>query len=323
MTDISWGVVLPQGWREDLTHLTDPTAQFQAMVDTAVLADRLGYDSVWLYDHLQPVSGALETTFECWTSLAAIARETSAVRLGQIVTCNSYRNPALLAKMAATLDAASAGRAILGLGAGWDQREYEAYGYPLPYPSTGERLDRLDEAAAVITAMLRHPRATVAGRHHTVTDAINVPIGVQRPHIPLLIGGSGEKRTLRTVARYADACNLTDHTDPAFYRHKLAVLARHCDDVGRDFATITRTATFGVHIGGDEAELKRRLALHVGDRTRAELAATCAVGTPPQLVDLFGALIEVGIEHFILYLHGPTDPYAMQLFSEQVITKLP
>ena len=192
MTGIGWGAVAPQGWRLDLAHLADPVGQFEAMVGVAREAEVLGFDSVWLYDHLQPVSGQPETTFECWTSLAAIARETSRVRLGQLVTCNSYRNPALLAKMAATLDAASAGRAFLGLGAGWDQREYEAYGYPAPYPSTRERLRRLDEAAQVITAMLREPQASVEGEFHRVQKAANVPVGVQKPHIPLLIGGRGE-----------------------------------------------------------------------------------------------------------------------------------
>ena len=213
MSGIRWGAVLPQGWRLDLGHLADPVAQFEAMVAVGREAEELGFDSVWLYDHLQPVQAEEEAVFECWTSLAAPARETRRVRLGQLVTCNLYRNPALLAKMAATLDAAGGGRALLGRGAGWDRREYEAYGYPMPYPGTGERLERLGEAVRVVTAMLRAPRSTVDGEHHRVRDAVNVPTGVQQPHVPLLIGGSGEKVTLRLVARYADACNLTDHTD--------------------------------------------------------------------------------------------------------------
>ncbi|MFG1832138.1 TIGR03560 family F420-dependent LLM class oxidoreductase [Micromonospora chersina] len=318
MSGIRWGVVLPQGWRSDLTHLADPVEQFEAMVAVAREADELGSDSVWLYDHVQAVSGVPETTFECWTSLAAIARETRRVRLGQIVTCNSFRNPALLAKMAATLDVASAGRAFLGLGAGWDQREYDAYGFPQPYPSTGERLTRLDEAAAVVTAMLREPVATVEGRHHSVRGAQNVPTGAGRSPVPLMIGGSGEKRTLRTVARYADACDLTDHTDPAFYRHKLDVLAGHCADLGRDYDAILRTASFSVVTGASDGEVTARLR----GRDRAEVAAGSAVGTPAELVEVFGRLIEAGMEYFILYFHEPTDLAPMRLFAREVVPKL-
>ncbi len=322
MKHIQWGVVLPQGWRGDLTHLPDPVAQFQAMVKVAVEAEQLGYDSVWLYDHLQPVSGAQHSTFECWTSLAAIARETRRVTLGQLVTCNSYRNPALLAKMACTLDAASAGRTFLGLGAGWDQREYEAYGYPAPYPGTAQRLSRLSEAAAVITSMLRRPTSTVTGAHHSVAGAVNVPAGVQQPHIPLLIGGSGEKLTLRIVAKYADACNLTDHTDPSFYRHKLAVLGEHCTQIGRDYDTIERTASFSVHIAATERELTCQLEPHLRGVTREQLAAGSAVGTPAQLVDIFTGLINAGIQHFILYLHQPTDLQPLHLFAQEVLPHL-
>ncbi|MFD5783914.1 TIGR03560 family F420-dependent LLM class oxidoreductase [Streptomyces sp. NPDC126933] len=322
MVAIRWGAVAPQGWRLDLTHLTDPVAQFDAMVGVAREAETLGFDSVWLYDHLQPVSGAQETTFECWTSLAAMARETSRVRLGQLVTCNSYRNPTLVAKMAATLDAASGGRAFLGLGAGWDQREYEAYGYPAPYPSTGERLRRLGEAAQVITAMLRTPKASVEGEFHRVQQAVNVPTGVQKPHIPLLIGGSGENVTLRLVAEHADACNLTDHTDPGFYRHKLGVLAQHCERIGRDYSSILKTATLSVFTAPDQAGVTRLLEPHLHGRSREELAAGSAVGTPDKLVEIFGALIEAGIEYFILYFHEPTDPEPMRLFASEIMPRL-
>ncbi|MFF4138980.1 LLM class F420-dependent oxidoreductase [Streptomyces mirabilis] len=322
MSGIRWGAVLPQGWRLDLGHLSDPVEQFEAMVTVGRKAEELGFDSVWLYDHLQPVQAEEETVFECWTSLAALARETRRVRLGQLVTCNSYRNPALLAKMAATLDAASGGRALLGLGAGWDQREYEAYGYPAPYPATGERLRRLGEATQVVTSMLRSPRSTVEGRYYGVRDAVNVPTGVQQPHIPLLIGGSGEKVTLRLVAQYADACNLTDHTDPQFYLRKLEVLARHCEDVGRPYDDILRTATLSVFVASNEDELVRMMAPHLNGRTREELAAHNAVGTPKQLVETFGALVDAGIEYFVLYFHEATRLDSMRLFATEVMPQL-
>jgi alkanesulfonate monooxygenase SsuD/methylene tetrahydromethanopterin reductase-like flavin-dependent oxidoreductase (luciferase family) len=313
---VQWGVVLPQGWRSDLRDITGAAAQFEAMVGVAREADRLGYDSVWLYDHLQAVSGELDTTFECWTSLAAIARETARVRLGQIVTCNSFRNPALLAKMAATLDAASAGRAILGLGAGWDEREYGAYGFEQPYPSTGERLRRLEDAARIVKAMLRSEVSSVTGRHHSVRGAANVPTA---PQVPLLIGGSGEKVTLRIVAEHADACNLTDSTDPEFYRHKLRILADHCAASSRDYDSIRRTASFSVFMAETERKLDRLVQPHLRGRERAELAAGSAVGTPAQLVDIFGALVEAGIQEFVLYFHAPTDIDRLELFATEVV----
>jgi len=270
-----FGVVLPQGWRDDLAHLDGPAAQFEAMLSVAREADALGYESVWLYDHLQP-----PPTFECWTSLAAVARETEQVRLGQLVTCNLYRNPALVADMARTLDAASGGRCLLGLGAGWDEEEYRDHGYPEPWPPVGERLRRLDEAAATV-----RPR-----------------IGA----IPLMIGGQGERVLLRLVARHADACNLTDSTDPAFYRHKLDVLRRHCEEVGRDEAEIEKTASFTVVVAEREADLPA--GPHEGR----------AVGTPAQLVDAFGRLREAGIDAFVLYFDRALELEPLRLFAAEV-----
>ena len=195
------------------------------MVAVAREAERIGFDSIWLYDHLQSRDEVVGTMFECWTSLAALARETSRVRLGQLVTCALYRNPSLLAEMAATVDDASGGRLVLGLGSGWDETEYRTFGYGDDYPAVGERLRRLEATLRV-----------VAGR-----------LAESRP--PLLVGGAGERVLLRLVAQHADACNLTDSRDPAFYRHKLDMLRRHCDDVGRDYEEILRTASFTVSAG--------------------------------------------------------------------------
>ncbi|HEY0698908.1 MAG TPA: LLM class F420-dependent oxidoreductase [Micromonospora sp.] len=318
---VRFGVVAPQGWRLDLTHLPDPVRQFEAMVGVARRAERLGYDSVWLYDHMQPTGGEEETTFECWTSLAALARETTRVRLGQLVTCTTYRNPALLAKMAATVDVASGGRLFLGLGAGWDAREHAAYGYPLPYPPAGRRLRALGEAAQIVRAMLAGSRPTFTGEHYRVEGPVNLPRGAQR-HIPIMIGGSGEQLTLNLVARYADATNLTDHTDPGFYRHKLDVLRRHCDEVGRDYDSILKTASLTVFTAPDERALDRLVEPFVGAGGREALAAGSAVGTPDRLVDIFGALVEAGIDYFILYFQRPTDPEPMELFADQVVPRL-
>jgi len=206
-------VILPQGWRGDLAG-----RNFETVAAVARAADELGFASVWMYDHLQTRDGDPEPVLECWTALAALARETKRVRLGQIVTCALYRNPGLLAQMASTLDAATGDRVFLGVGAGWDGREYVGFEYGEALPSVRARLAHLERTLRVLRA--------------------------RRPERPILVGGAGEKVLLRLVAQYADACNFTDSFDPGFYRHKLAVLHDHCQSVGRDYDEILKTASF-------------------------------------------------------------------------------
>lgn len=280
-----FGVVLPQGWRGDLEHLDGAAAQFDAMVAVACEAEELGFDSVWLYDHLQWDERA---TFECWTSLAAIARETRRVRLGELVTCNLYRNPALLAKMAATVDAASGGRCILGLGAGWDEEEYRAYGFPEPFPAVAERLALLDEAARIVLAVEDGGPATLDMGAYRLAGARNVPPA----RVPLLIGGNGERVLLRLVAEHADACNLTDSRDPAFYAGKLAALRAHCEALGREYGDILKTATFTVD------------------------------GKEPGLVETIASVAAAGIAYFILYFERPADLEGMRAFATDVMPAL-
>jgi alkanesulfonate monooxygenase SsuD/methylene tetrahydromethanopterin reductase-like flavin-dependent oxidoreductase (luciferase family) len=215
---VKFGLVVPQGWRGDLA-----ARDFETVVRISQRAEELGFDSIWLYDHLQTRDGDPEPVLECWTALAALARETSLVRLGQIVTCALYRNPALLAQVASTVDAASGDRVFLGVGAGWDEREYVDFGYGQELPPAPARLAHLERTLQVLRA--------------------------RRGARPILVGGAGEKVLLRIVARYADACNFTDSFDPAFYRHKLDVLRGHCEALGRDDGEILKTATFTVRDG--------------------------------------------------------------------------
>jgi alkanesulfonate monooxygenase SsuD/methylene tetrahydromethanopterin reductase-like flavin-dependent oxidoreductase (luciferase family) len=208
-------VIVPQGWRDDLQG-----RDFETAAEVARAADELGFDSIWLYDHLQTRDGDPDRVLECWTTLAALARETTRVRLGQIVTCALYRNPGLLAQMASTVDAASGDRVLLGLGAGWDEREYVDFEYGEALPPVRERLAHLEHTLQVLRT--------------------------RRGDRPILVGGAGEKVLLRLVAQYASACNLTDSFDPDFYRHKLEVLRGHCHAVGRDYDAILKTASFTV-----------------------------------------------------------------------------
>lgn len=217
---MKFGLIVPQGWRGDL-----PERNFETAVGVARAAEEFGFESIWLYDHLQTREGDPEAVLECWTTLAALARETKRVRLGQIVTCALYRNPGLLAQMANTVDAASGDRVLLGLGAGWDEREYVDFEYGEALPPVRERLAHLERTLQVLRA--------------------------RRPGRPILVGGAGEKVLLRLVAQYADACNFTDSFDPAFYRHKLEVLRGHCEALGRDYGEILKTASFTITASDD------------------------------------------------------------------------
>ena len=224
---------------------------FETIAAIATTAEDHGFDSVWVMDHLyqiEMVGPKEDPMLEAYTLLAAIAARTKVVSLGTMVTGVTYRNPALLAKIVTTLDVISSGRAILGIGAAWNDDEHAGYGYD--FPPAGERLDRLEEALQICRAMFTEATPSFEGRHYRIQSVLNNPKPV-RGRIPVLIGGGGEKRTLRLVARYGDACNLFG--DPDAVRHKLDVLERHCADVGRDPAEITKTVLLTVGDPGSAA----------------------------------------------------------------------
>jgi F420-dependent oxidoreductase-like protein len=230
---------------------------FATIASIATTAEDHGFDSVWVMDHLyqiEMVGPKEDPMLESYTLLAALAARTERVGLGTMVTGVTYRNPALLAKIVTTLDVISSGRAILGIGAAWNDDEHAGYGFD--FPSVKERMDRLEEALQIIRAMFTEPAPTFEGRYYRVKQVLNNPKPI-RGSVPILIGGSGEKRTLRLVAQYGDACNLFG--DPDTVRHKIEVLERHCADVGRDPAEITKTALLTVKVD-DQARLKQRVA---------------------------------------------------------------
>jgi F420-dependent oxidoreductase-like protein len=262
----------------------------------------------------------LETTFECWISTAALARDTTSIRIGQMVTCNSYRNPALLAKMASTVDVMSHGRLDFGIGAGWYEEEYRAYGYD--FPDGPERLRMLDEALQVIRAMWTESHATFEGKYYQLHGAINEPKGVQKPHPPIWVGGSGEKVTLKLVAKYGDACNISALT-PDECRQKLDALKGHCDTVGRDYDTIIKSShTFMTLLApGDDPE-----EVTLPHRSRQgwsleEYRKRAFVGTPQQTIDYLSSLQEAGIDYFVFYFRNDlTRLDTIQLFAEDVMS---
>ena len=224
-------MVVPQGWTGEYDGW-DPRRAWDRTVTVARQAERLGFESVWVFDHFQTEPGPTdELTFESFTTLAALAVSTERVRLGQVVICTAFRNPALTAKMIGTVDVISGGRMELGIGAGWKEDEWRAYGYG--FPDTKTRLATLADHLEVITRMLAPGRATFAGTYASVTDAINVPRGLQEPRVPIMVGGNGPNVTWRLAARFADELNL-DWLTPDEVRQAKPVIASRCDEIGRD-----------------------------------------------------------------------------------------
>lgn len=258
-----------------------------AMLDVWRAADDIDlFESAWNFDHFYPIfSDSTGPCLEAWTMLAAMATATSRIRLGVMVTGNPYRHPAVLANMAATLDVISDGRLELGIGAGWNQEEADAYGIELP--PLKERFDRFDEACEVIVRLLSETTSSFEGEHYRLTDARCEPKPVQRPHPPICIGGGGEKRTLRAVARHAQHWNFPGGT-PADFLRKRSVLAEHCAGVGREVDDITAST----HLRFDP------------------------VKGPGALVEVAGAWAEAGLDLGIVYLPPPHTPDVLGPIAE-------
>jgi F420-dependent oxidoreductase-like protein len=229
------GVVVPQGWTGEYDGW-DARRAWERTVAVTRQAERLGFESAWVFDHFQTEPEPIdEITFESFSTLSALAASTSRLRLGHVVICTGYRNPALTAKMIGTLDVISGGRIDLGIGAGWKEDEWRAYGYG--FPDTRTRLATLADHLEVITRMLAPGRATYAGTYASVTDAINLPRGLQEPRVPIMVGGNGPNVTWRLAARYADELNL-DWLTPDEVRVALPVIASRCEEIGRDPTTL-------------------------------------------------------------------------------------
>ena len=310
---LQFGLLVPQGWTMDLAGIKDPTEAYETMTRVAQTAEEVGFASIWLVDHFHTIPHpSQEVTFECWMSTAALARDTRTIRIGQMVTCNSYRHPALLAKMASTVDVLSHGRLNLGIGAGWDEHEYRAYGYE--YPDAPERLRQLREAVQVILALWTQEEAVFEGNYYQVHGAINQPKGVQKPHIPLLIGGSGEQVTLKLVAQYGDACNVGD--DPVTVKQKLAVLKEHCQTVGRDYQSIRRTSsTLCLMAESDEqarAQLPAERKARLGNRVK-----TALIGSPETIRKRLAAYEEAGVQELVLRFVDGTNLQALRRFAQE------
>jgi F420-dependent oxidoreductase-like protein len=275
---------------------TDAT-MFDHTVAHAVAADRAGFESLWVMDHfwqLPALGGPDEPILEAYTLLGALAARTDHVQLGTLVTGVTYRNPALVAKMVTTLDIISNGRAICGIGAAWYEPEHDGFGFP--FPRAGERLDRLEEAVQICRALFREDRPTFNGRYYSISDARNVPRPIRPGGPPIMIGGSGERRTLRLVAQYGDMCNVSG--GPETVAHKLDVLRTHCRDVGRDPSEIVTTRLGTLVLTGTSAETDRSTNFLRGMAGDA-FAEQFIVGEADEVVDQVGALVAAGLDTLI------------------------
>jgi F420-dependent oxidoreductase-like protein len=325
-----FGTFIPQGWRFDLVGI-EPAEHWAVMNGLAQRADAGPWESLWVYDHFHttPVHSD-EATHEAWTLMAAFAASTSRIRLGQMCTCMGYRNPAYLAKVAATVDAVSGGRTEMGIGGGWYEHEWEAYGYG--FPPVRDRLRMLREGVDIMNQAWTTGRATLDGEYYQVDGAIVRPLPLQDGGIPMWIAGGGEKVTLKIAAQYATYTNFAGSLEQV--DHKSEVLRGHCDAIGRDFASITRSSNVNTIVGETEAEARDRLAAvkarllpHVGqeraDVIEKEFLASPGFGAVDRVAENLAERERHGITYAIHYFpEAAYDLSGIELFERKVIAAL-
>ena len=329
-----FGIFIPQGWRFDLVGI-DPERHWGVMHDLAQAAEAGPWESLWVYDHFHttPVPSS-EATHEAWTLMAALAAPTSRIRLGQMCTCMGYRNPAYLAKVAATVDLISGGRLEMGIGAGWYEHEWRAYGYG--FPEAPERLRMLREGVEVMHQAWTTGTATLDGEFYQVDGAIVQPLPLQEGGIPMWVAGGGEKVTLKIAAQYARYTNFNGGAEE--FTRKSEILRGHCERLGRPFDAITRSSNFNTIIAETAVEAQRkvdayeaRLARSIGDAKAAEVVAQYRVpgskeglvGTPDEIVEALREREALGLGYAIHYFpESAYDRSGVELFEKQVIPAL-
>ncbi|MGN6271459.1 MAG: LLM class F420-dependent oxidoreductase [Protaetiibacter sp.] len=330
---MKFGIFIPQGWRFDLVGI-DPARQWGVMHDLAQSAEAGPWESLWVYDHFHttPVPSE-EATHEAWTLMAAFAASTKRIRLGQMCTCVAYRNPAYLAKVAATVDLISGGRLEMGIGAGWYEHEFRAYGYG--FPDAPARLRALREGVEIMHQAWTTGKASLDGEFWQVDGAIVQPQPLQEGGIPFWVAGGGEKVTLKIAAQYATYTNFNGGA--AEFARKSEILRAHCETLGTDFASITRSSNFNTIIAETSAEVERkideleaRLAPSIGDAKAAEIAGQYRgaskeglAGTPEEIIEELRARQELGLGYSIHYFADSAyDRSGVELFEKAVIPVL-
>ena len=307
---------MPQGWKMELASIDGAENKWQAAVDVAVKAEQLGFDSLWVYDHFHNVPvPAHEAVFECWTTLAAISQRTSRIRLGQMVGCNSYRNPGLLAKITSTLDVISGGRVEWGIGAGWYENEYRGYGYDYPKPSA--RIGMLRETVEIVKSMWTNAETNYDGKYYKMSRANCDPKPLQQPTPPVWIGGGGEQLTLRVVAEHADVSNFGSSLEE--FTKKRAILQDHCRIIGRDEDTIRKTISSEVFIRETEKEVIEAGSKNLWGEPAESWRAKALVGTPEQVSEKIQKYLDAGCTGFIPWCADYPSTETLELFATKVI----
>ena len=314
--DVIFGVFMPQGWKMELSSIEGDEAKWRTAVDTALLAEKLGYHSIWVYDHFHNVPRpAHEAVFECWTTIAAISQRTSRIRLGQMVGCNSYRNPGLLAKITSTIDVISGGRLDWGIGAGWYENEYRGYGYEFPKPA--DRIGMLRESVEIVKSMWTNTETSYDGKYYKMVRANCDPKPLQRPNPPIWIGGGGEQLTLRVVAEHADCSNFGGKPDE--WARKREILKGHCAAVGRDESEIRKTWSPEVFIRSTEDELAQRTKGGLWGDSVENWRDNNLVGTPEQVSEKIAQYVALGCTGFIPWCADYPDTETLELLATRVM----
>jgi F420-dependent oxidoreductase-like protein len=328
--NIKFGLAIPQGWRRgDLPsdQENNPVSQYEFSKSVATAADNSNFDSIYAYDHLVPhyKDDVEKNIFESFTLLSSLAAITKKVKIGQIVVCNSYRNPALLAKMLSTLDIISNGRVELGIGAGWYKQEYLAYGYD--FPSDRARIAQLDESISIIKAMWTDKYASFEGKYYKIKDAICNPKPVQKPHPLIMVGGSGEKYLLKVVAKHANRYNLF-FGSPEEMKRKISILKEYCSSIARDYKKdIEYSVVLPCIIRESEEQVNEVLIQSKReDKSIKEysqyLVDSVMIGTPEKVLQGIRKYLDVGVRHFILHFIGLNNNSVLRLFDSDVIAKI-
>ncbi len=293
----------------------------------ALNAEKVGYDSLWSSDHFFLDDKSEEKNcMEAWTLLAALAAKTNTLRLGTLVTCNNYRYPPVLAKMAATVDMISNGRLEFGIGAGWKEIEYNAYG--ISFPSVKDRMDQLEESIQIIKKLWTEPKVNFYGKHYQIKDAFSAPKPIQQPP-PIFVGGTGKKRILNMVAKYADYCNFGWFLDPKTIPELLDVLKQHCKDVSRDYDSLGKSYFASVIVTETEDELEKILAeraklrnMSLEEYKKSIDSLNVFYGTPEVVQQGFDNLIDLGFDYFQIMFPYPRDFEQSNEFAKFVLPKL-
>jgi F420-dependent oxidoreductase-like protein len=314
-----FGAFMPQGWKMELAGIDGAAQKWEAAVAIAERAEELGYDSIWVYDHFHNIPRpAHEAVFECWTTMTAVSQRTSRIRLGQMVGCNSYRHPSLLAKITSMIDVISGGRLEWGIGAGWYENEYRGYGFD--FPAAKDRIGMLRETVEIVRSMWTQPETTFDGRYYALHRANCDPKPLQQPHPPIWIGGGGEQLTLRVVARYADRSNFGG--SPEEWARKCEILKSHCTAVGRDYDEIRKTWSPEVFVRESEAEVLAAGNLGVWGGDPERWRAGNLVGTPDQVAEKIHTYADLGCSGVVPWCSDYPGTETLELFAAQVMPQL-